>query len=255
MGCGGAAPGETRSRGLLVTGRPCDRQGAGRRWGAGAQPPGRHGHPFRLLPGTRGVARCPAGGVGLVPAGAAGATVGGWGMMLHSAGSLGSHRRLQGQRGCRLAPREPEGRPRRRAGRGGDGGCRWGPLARGRRRRRRTGCRGAGRPHGNPRTTRSRRRCDGPGARRGVGADAARVARTWCVECRGNGEGGCGERFARRRLRRARFDIRQGGAGTRSADARHVDPDNDESCTTGRAHRWRHDDHDGGPPAGRHRRG
>jgi hypothetical protein len=39
-----------------MTGRPCDRQGAGRRWGAGAQPPKRHGHLFRLLPGDLGVA-------------------------------------------------------------------------------------------------------------------------------------------------------------------------------------------------------
>ena len=39
MGCGGAAPTGSRERAWRAHGRSCDRQGAGRRWGVGAQPP------------------------------------------------------------------------------------------------------------------------------------------------------------------------------------------------------------------------
>src|SRR5687768_10446807 len=44
MGSGGAAPATNRSSGLPMTGRPSERQRAGRRWGPGAQPPQRIGH-------------------------------------------------------------------------------------------------------------------------------------------------------------------------------------------------------------------
>src|SRR4051812_5341170 len=45
MGCGGAAPTEARRERAqrASAGRPRDRQGAGRRWGVGAQPPRRRG--------------------------------------------------------------------------------------------------------------------------------------------------------------------------------------------------------------------
>jgi hypothetical protein len=98
-----------------VAGQPCDRQGVGQRWGAGAQAPGTHDHPFRLLPGSRGVAWGrgawhPTGRQWMTPA--CGDTAGGWGMMSDRAGSLGPDRCVPGERGRGLEARQPARRPR-----------------------------------------------------------------------------------------------------------------------------------------------